>query len=161
METKNDGLFRRVRLMGDLAFKTPYVFKFKYLFRLWKVRRPTSLSWWFMEWWDLFYEGCKHNQQEGRRWKEIGEQEQNGISLCPVRFSQRWGWLLVMPRAGPLGRPVSLEEDMTAIYLIGRSQDTGKESTYRIISGKVAIVDYGWWMRPRRLPEELNQPSVK
>jgi hypothetical protein len=52
-----------------------------------------------------------------------------------------------MPKAGPLGRAVSLEEDMTAIGLIGKSQDTGKESTYGVLAGDVVIVDYGWWIR--------------
>jgi hypothetical protein len=40
-----------------------------------------------------------------------------------------------------------LEEDMTAIGLIGKSQDTGKESTYGVLAGDVVIVDYGWWIR--------------
>jgi hypothetical protein len=48
-----------------------------------------------------------------------------------------------MCRAAPLGRPVSMEEDMTAIGLIGK----GRESTFGIIADKVVIVDYGWWIR--------------
>lgn len=108
-----------------------------------------SFLWWYREWGSLFYEGCKHNQQEALRWKQIGTQEVNGLSLCPVLRSQRWGLLVVMPKAGPLGRAVSLEEDMTAIGLIGKSQDTGKESTYGVLAGKVVIVDYGWWIRLR------------
>ncbi|MGB9121202.1 MAG: hypothetical protein WCE73_11325 [Candidatus Angelobacter sp.] len=52
-----------------------------------------------------------------------------------------------MRRAAPLGRPVSMEEDMTAIGLIGKSQDTGRESTFGIIADKVVIVDYRWWIR--------------
>ena len=60
------------------------------------------------------------------------------------------GTFCVMLRAAPLGRTVSLEEDMTAIHLIGKSQDSGKQSTCGILAGKVVIVDYGWWIRPRR-----------
>ena len=147
-ETKSDGAFRRVRLTARLAIKTPYVFKLNYLFQLWRrAHRPISLSWWLKEWWELFYEGCKHNQQEAHRWKQIGTEEVNGISLCPVLYSERWGLLVIMRRACPLGRPVSMEEDMTAIRLIGKPQDTGKETTFGIIADKVVIVDYGWWRR--------------
>jgi hypothetical protein len=151
-ETKSDGAFRRVRLTARLAIKTPYVFKFKYLFQLWRrAQSPISLSWWLREWRELFYEGCKHNQQEARRWKQIGTQEVNGVSLCPVLYSQRWGLLVIMRRAAPLGRPVSMDEDMTAIGLIGKAQDTGRESTFGIIADKIVIVDYGWWIRTSTL----------
>ena len=149
-ETRTDGAFRCVRLTAGLAVKTPYVSRFKYLFQLWRrARSPISVSWWLREWWELFYEGCKHNQQEVSRWTQIGAREVNGVSLCPVRYSLRWGLLVVMLRAAPLGRPVSLQEDMTAFGLIGKSQDTGKQSTFGVIAGKVVIVDYGWWIRPR------------
>lgn len=148
--TKSDGAFRCVRLTNRYAIKTPYVFKVRYLFQLWqRKQKPMSFLWWYREWWSLFYEGCKNNEQEALRWKQIGAQEVNGVSLCPVLRSQRWGLLVVMPKAGPLGRAVSLEEDMTAIGLIGKSQDTGRESTYGVLAGKVVIVDYGWWIRLR------------
>lgn len=151
-ETKSDGAFRRVRLTAGLAIKTPYVFKFKYLFQLWRrAQSPIALSWWLREWRELFYEGCKHNQQEARRWKQIGTREVNGVSLCPVLYSQRWGLLVIMRRAAPLGRPVSMDEDMTAIGLIGKAQDTGRESTFGIIADKIVIVDYGWWIRTSTL----------
>lgn len=48
-----------------------------------------------------------------------------------------------------IGATCGLQEDMTAIGLIGKSQDTGKESTYGILAGKMVIVDYGWWIRPQ------------
>jgi hypothetical protein len=148
---RQDGAFRCVRLTSRFAIKTPYIFKIRYLYLLWqRAQRPISASWWCREWRSLFYEGCKHNQQEGLRWKQQGAQEINGVSLCPVLHSQRWGLFVVMLRAAPLGRTVSLEEDMAAIQLIGKSQDSGKQSTYGIVAGKVVIVDYGWWIRPRR-----------
>jgi len=148
--TRSDGAFRCVRLAERLAIKTPYVFKVRYLCQLWqRQQKPMSPLWWFRQWWDLFYEGCKHNQQEARRWKQIGAQEVNKVGLCPALRSQRWGLLVVMPRAAPLGRHVSIDEDMTAAHLIDRRQDTGKESTFGILNSKVVIVDYGWWIRPR------------
>jgi len=149
-EIKSDGSSRRVHLTEHLAIKTPYVFKFRDLFQLWRgMGRPMSPLWWPTQWWKRFYEGCKHNQQEARRWKERGSRQIGGISLCPVLCSQRWGLLVVMRKAAPLGRPVSIEEDMAAINLIGMSQDTGRESTFGILDGKVVVVDYGWWKPPR------------
>jgi hypothetical protein len=53
-----------------------------------------------------------------------------------------------MRKAAPLGRPVSIPEDMAAINLIGMSQDTGRESTFGILDGQVVVVDYGWWKPP-------------
>src|ERR1700684_4557441 len=99
--TKSDGAFRCVRLTNRLAIKTPYVFKIRYLFQLWRrEQRPISPLWWSRQWWELFYEGRMHNQQEARRWKEHGPQEINGVSLCPVLCSQRWGlWVVKIGRA--------------------------------------------------------------
>jgi hypothetical protein len=144
-------------LTDALVFKTPYVFKLRYLSQLWqRAHKPLSLSWWLRQWWELFYEGCKHNQQEASRWKEIGSQEIAGVSLCPVLRSLRWGLLIVMPRAAPLGRSVSLEEDMAAGSLIGKFQDTGKQSTFGILAGKIVVVDYGWWVVPRRTGQRAD-----
>ena len=149
-KTNSDGATRRVRLIDGLAFKTPYLFKYEDLIFWWdKAGRPKSIrlllkNWW----WELFHTGCKHNAQEVRRWQELGAREISGVSLCPVRFYLPWGLLVVMTRAEPLGRKVSLEEDHAARQLIGRSMDTGKTDTFGIIVGRVVVVDYGWWDSP-------------
>jgi hypothetical protein len=156
-ETKSDGAFRRVRLTSALVFKTPYVFKFRYLFQLWqRAHKPISPSWWFREWWELFYEGCQHNQQEARRWKEMGAREISTVSLCPVRCSQRWGLLVIMSRAGPLGRPVSLEEDMAAIHLIGRSRIQAR----RVPSGSLQVRSWLLTMDGGYVRERINRGTI-
>jgi hypothetical protein len=142
--TKSDGAFRCVRLTERLAIKTPYVFKVRYLCQLGqRQQKPTSPLWWFRQWWACFTKAANITSRKRRRWKRIGAQEVNKVTLCPVLRSQRWGLLVVMPRAAPLGRHVSIDEDMTAAHLIDKRQDTGKESTFGILDGKVVIVDYG------------------
>jgi hypothetical protein len=145
-KTISDGASRRVRLVDGLAFKTLYLFKYSDLIFWWdKAGRPKSIRWLLKDWWwDLFHTGCKHNEQEVRRWQELGGQEIKGVRLCPVRFYLPWGLLVVMTRADPLGRSVSLEEDNAARWLIGMSRDTGRPDTFGFINGKLVVVDYGW-----------------
>jgi hypothetical protein len=147
-ETNTNGGYRCVRFIDGLAFKTPYLFKYTDLIFYWnRAGRPKSFLWWLREWWNVFFRGCKHNEQEVRRWREKGTQEISGIRLCPVRFRLPFGLLVVMTKAGPLGRSVSLEEDMAAGSLIGKFQDTGKPDTFGLINGNVVVVDYGWWVK--------------
>jgi hypothetical protein len=151
---KVGGAFRCVRLIDGLALKTPYVFKYTDLVFHWKkAGKPKSIRWLLKDWWwDLFRAGCKHSQQEVRRWQQMGAQEINGVRLCPVRFHLRCGLLVVMTKADPLpqGRSVSIIEDLAAAALIGRNQDTGKPDSYGLINGHLVVVDYGWWVQPRR-----------
>jgi hypothetical protein len=135
--------------MNGLAFKAPYLFRCSDLVIDWrKTGRPKSMLWWLKEWRDRFHGARMHNQQEVRRWKEMGTQEIGGVSLCPVRFHLPLGLLVVMTKAEPLGRSPSFpEEDYAAFHLIGKWQDTGKPDTFGIINGRVVVVDYGWWVR--------------
>jgi len=147
--TNTNGRYRCVRFVNGLAFKTPYLFRCADLMFDWRrVGRPYSLRWWLREWCDRFQGALKHNQQEVRRWQEMGTREINGVSLCPVLYHLPLGLLVIMLKAEPLGRsPTFPEEDFAAGALIGRSQDTGKPDTFGIINGKVVVVDYGWWVR--------------
>ena len=52
-----------------------------------------------------------------------------------------------MTKADPLGRGVSLEEDMAAGSLTGNFQDTGKPDTFELINGNVGVADYEWWVK--------------
>jgi hypothetical protein len=153
-KTTTKGAFRCVRLIDGLALKSPYVFKYTDLVFHWKLAgKPKSILWLLKDWWwDLFYAGCKHNQQEVRRWQQIGPQEINGVRLCPVQFHLPFGLLVVMTKADPLpeGRTVSITEDVAAAALMRRHQDTGKPDTYGFINGNLVVVDYGWWVRPRK-----------
>jgi hypothetical protein len=160
-KTNSRGAFRCVRLIDGLAFKTPYVFKYTDLVFHWKrAGKPKSIRWLLKDWWwDLFHAGCKHSQQEFRRWQQIREREINGVSLCPVRFHLPFGLLVVMTKADPLphGQSVSIVEDLAAAALISRNQDTGKPDTYGLINGNLVVVDYGWWIRPPR--KTASSPS--
>lgn len=147
--TTTNGAYRCVRFIDGFALKTPYLFKYADLIANWRISgKPKSLRWWLSEWWNLFYSGLKHNQQEVRRWEEKGTQEISGVSLCPIRFHLPLGLLVVMTKADPLGRsPTFPDEDFAAFHLIGKWQDTGKPETFGIINGKVVVVDYGYWVR--------------
>jgi hypothetical protein len=153
--TNTSGAYRCVRLIDGIALKAPYLLKYSDLnFHAGRARKIGSLSCWLKGWWDRFYRGLKHNQQEVRRWRELGAREIDGVSLCPIRFHLPLGLLVVMARALPLGRPPTFpKEDQAAFHLIGRWQDTGKEDTFGIINGKVVVVDYGWWVpKPGGIP---------
>ena len=145
------GRSRFVLLADGLAFKTPYLFKYSDLIEQWRLARRAgkrrSIEWLFKEWWlGLFRLGCEHNKQEVRRWQQMGTQEVNGVGLCRIRKFLPWGLLVIMDRADPLGRTVSLEEDNAARILIGMNRDTGKPDTFGFVNGNVVVVDYGWWI---------------
>jgi hypothetical protein len=146
-KTNRNGAYRCVRLIDGLAVKTPHLFKYEDLVFYWqKAGRPKSPLWWFRQWWSVLYRGCKHNEQEVRRWCEMGTREINDVRLCPIRYHLRYGLLVVMTKAEPLNRTVSMTEDMAAGALIGKFQDTGKPDTFGLVNGRVVVVDYGWWV---------------
>jgi hypothetical protein len=153
--TNTSGAYRCVRLIDGLALKTPHLCKYSDLKFHWeRAGKPSSPSWWFKTWWNGFYGGLKHNQQEVRRWHEVGTREIDGVSLCPIRFHLTLGLLVIMTKADPLGRrPTFPAEDYAAFHLIGSWRDTGKPDTFGIINGKVVVVDYGWWVqKPAVIP---------
>ena len=167
-ETKNNGLFRVVRLTRRYAFKTPRVLEFYGLNLEWQRfgtpgSKPSAL-WLVRAWFKLFGQSRLVNAEEARtyqEWKHRGAPRIAGVALCPVLCNLPWGLLNVMPRAAevPLNRinlnqdpfsngAVSSEEMSAAVHLTGRNSDTHKPDTFGLINGELVVVDYGW-LHPR------------
>jgi len=162
-ETKNNGLFRCVRLTRRLAFKTPRVLNRRQLKNDWRISgRPKSIRWLLRTWCKLFRENRMSNQAEVRRWQEWqqnGAQKVSGVGLCPILFHLPLGLLVVMRKAGRVSEGrisklddpmsngiVSFEEMRAAAFLMGLDADTGKPDTYGLVDGGLVVVDYGFFV---------------
>ena len=118
IEWKRVGTMREVFLVGRWAVKVP------------KLTRG----------WRNFLQGLLANMQErelfARGWPQ----------LCPVVFSLRGGWLIVMRRAEPLTEEFFDTFDREAFAELEDGTFVpveGKHSCYGILDGRVVAVDYG------------------
>ncbi len=167
-ETKNNGLFRVVRLTGRFAFKTPRILEFRGLKLEWQYYGSPPLTpsilWQVKAWFKLFRQSRLVNAEEARtyqEWQRNGAPRIAGVALCPILFHLPWGLLNVMPRAAAVppdrinlsrdpfsNGAVSSEEMSAAAHLMGRNSDTHKRDTFGLVKGELVIVDYGW-LHPR------------
>jgi len=95
--------------------------------------------------WNLFLHGLLANMQEaafsGLKWSQ----------LCPVLFSIRGGWLIVMQRAEPLTIEEFSELDYAEYIKGGKDLPKGewiipvedKLSSFGKLDGNIVAVDYG------------------
>lgn len=168
-ETKNNGLFRVVRLTRRFAFKSPRILEFRGLQLEWQhygnpASRP-SIPWKIRTWLKLFEQSRLVNEEEARtykEWRRNGSRRIAGVGLCPIVFHLPWGLLNVMRRASPVplnrisgsqnswsdGAAVTVEEMDAAAMIMGRRSDVRKADTYGLLNGELVVVDYGW-LNPR------------
>lgn len=108
------GVFRRVVLVGNFAFKLP---------RLRNLRDGMRCNRWERELWT--------------RWRPVFRWG----NLCPIFFADRFGLLVVMPRAS---QPVTVEEVDRCIgdYYPDITAET-KPADFGWVNGGVLVLDYG------------------
>lgn len=110
------GITRTVFLVGRYAIKVPS----------WRMG------------WRFFLRGLLANMQE----REFGRAGWDG--LCPVLYGNRYGFVIVMPRADPI------ERDMTDVEyddLLARREYElpveRKTDSFGMLNGQIVAVDYG------------------
>ena len=91
--------------------------------------------------------GRKCNREEARLWKENRTHPSRGSHLCPVLWSSRRGWLLVMSAAGPLPTAVTTAElyaDDWWDYMPGGDDwpCEPKLADWGMFKGRIVAVDY-------------------
>ncbi len=65
-------------------------------------------------------------------------------TLCPVYFADRFGLLVVMPRAGAVASPDDADDgDDATVREFCEITAEGKPDDYRYWRGRIAVVDYG------------------
>ena len=88
--------------------------------------------------WRLFLSGLLGNMQE-RAFSRTGWKE-----LCPVLWSDPWGFVVVMPECEPLAKNLDDKSYQNFVTrAVGRVPVEHKRSSFGYLNGKLVAVDYG------------------
>lgn len=84
--------------------------------------------------------GLHNNRWEREMW-HVWRPQFGWKSLCPIRFADPWGFVVVMQLAGKQASPDEAEDQDPREFLDITSE--GKPDDYRWLNGRIVVVDYG------------------